>query len=147
MPGHGGAFVAISFVPVPFTIVVNIASLTFLVSNFVQFLDPDADAVERLAGTLLSSNMGVVAHYYMDVELQGVLHAVQRFSPALAGRVGIADSLKMGDIAVNMCKNDGVTSVACLGVDFMSESVQAIMDKNGYLGLVIRILVCGKCGK
>jgi len=97
-----------------------------------QFLDPDADAVERLAGTLLSSNMGVVAHYYMDVELQGVLHAVQRFSPALAGRVGIADSLKMGDIAVNMCKNDGVTSVACLGVDFMSESVQAIMDKNGY---------------
>jgi quinolinate synthase len=75
--------------------------------------------------------MGVVAHYYMDVELQGVLHAVQRSSPELSDRVGIADSLKMGDIAVEMCKG-GVTSVACLGVDFMSESVRAIMDRNGF---------------
>ena len=88
--------------------------------------------MERLSQTLLKSNMGVVAHYYMDAELQGILHAVQRCSPELAGRVGIADSLKMGDLAVDMCKNGGVQSVACLGVDFMAESVHAIMSRNGY---------------
>ena len=37
----------------------------------------------------------------------------------------------MGDAAVKMCQ-DGATSIACLGVDFMSESVAAIMAKNGY---------------
>lgn len=74
--------------------------------------------------------MGIVAHYYMDVELQGVLQAVKQSHPDLYNRVGIADSLKMGDLAVDMCQ--GVTtSVACLGVDFMSESVAAILGKNG----------------
>jgi len=97
-----------------------------------QFLDPDPEAVEHLAESLLKSNMGIVAHYYMDVELQGVLTAVQRISPELERRVGIADSLKMGDIAVNMCKTDNVQAIACLGVDFMSESVHAIMDRAGH---------------
>ena len=77
--------------------------------------------------------MGVVAHYYMDVELQGVLTAVKRSNNGkLANRIGIADSLKMGDLAVHMCQQDGVTAVACLGVDFMSESVSAIMNRNGF---------------
>lgn len=77
--------------------------------------------------------MGIVAHYYMDVELQGVLTAVKRsHNGALANRIGIADSLKMGDLAVSMCQDDGVTAVACLGVDFMSESVSAIMNRNGF---------------
>jgi len=73
--------------------------------------------------------MGIVAHYYMDVELQGVLQALKQI-PGLEHRVGIADSLKMGDLAVQMCEDHGVTSVVCLGVDFMSESVQAILSKN-----------------
>jgi quinolinate synthase len=76
--------------------------------------------------------MGIVAHYYMDVELQAVLTAVQRSTPELQSRIGIADSLKMGDMAVDMCENHGVQAVVCLGVDFMSESVQAIMDRNGH---------------
>jgi quinolinate synthase len=76
--------------------------------------------------------MGIVAHYYMDVELQGVLTAVQRSDPALQNRIGIADSLKMGDMAVNMCEHDNVKAVACLGVDFMSESVSAILGRNGF---------------
>lgn len=97
-----------------------------------QFLDPDPEAVQNLSESLLKANMGVVAHYYMDAELQGVLTAVQQSSPELANRVGIADSLKMGDIAVDMCKNNGVQAVVCLGVDFMSESVAAIMDRNGF---------------
>jgi quinolinate synthase len=85
--------------------------------------------VKTLSEGLLKNNMGIVAHYYMDVELQGVLQALKRV-PGLENRVGIADSLKMGDLAVDMCKNEGVTSVVCLGVDFMSESVQAILGKN-----------------
>ena len=43
----------------------------------LQFLDPDPDAVETLRQGLLESNIGIVAHYYMDVELQGVLQALK----------------------------------------------------------------------
>ena len=64
------------------------------------FLDPDPEAVRELAALLMRSNAGIVAHYYMDVELQGVLQAVAK--DHLAGRVGIADSLRMGDMAVEM---------------------------------------------
>lgn len=108
-------------------------------------------------------NIGIVAHYYMDVELQGVLHAVKRRQMELLATqkqlkqhnnndgeedgeetnkttmiipdyplVAIADSLKMGDDAVNMCTNNTATAIICLGVDFMSESVSAIMTRNGY---------------
>ena len=76
--------------------------------------------------------MGVVAHYYMDVELQGVLTAVQRSAPEFKNRIGIADSLKMGDMAVGMCETENVQAIACLGVDFMSESVSAIMHRNNF---------------
>lgn len=76
--------------------------------------------------------MGIVAHYYMDVELQGILQALKNSHPDLKERIHIADSLAMGDFAVNMCKNEGVESIICLGVDFMSESVQAILGKNGF---------------
>mmetsp|Transcript_28131 Transcript_28131/g.68405 ORF Transcript_28131/g.68405 Transcript_28131/m.68405 type:complete len:724 (-) Transcript_28131:754-2925(-) len=108
-----------------------------------QFLEPDLDTVHELRDALLKTNVGIVAHYYMDVELQGILQALKESHPTLANRVGIADSLKMGDIAVEMCKTNinqeggttkggGVDHVICLGVDFMAESVQAIMNKNGY---------------
>eukprot|EP00568_Trieres_chinensis_P003502 CAMPEP_0183301918 /NCGR_PEP_ID=MMETSP0160_2-20130417/7882_1 /TAXON_ID=2839 ORGANISM="Odontella Sinensis, Strain Grunow 1884" /NCGR_SAMPLE_ID=MMETSP0160_2 /ASSEMBLY_ACC=CAM_ASM_000250 /LENGTH=609 /DNA_ID=CAMNT_0025464623 /DNA_START=103 /DNA_END=1932 /DNA_ORIENTATION=+ len=100
-----------------------------------EFLQPDADAVTTLSTNLMKANMGVVAHYYMDVELQGVLTAVREEQNRSAGtshpRIAIADSLAMGDHAVKMCE-DGATSIACLGVDFMSESVATIMTKNGY---------------
>jgi quinolinate synthase len=95
-------------------------------------LDPDPDAVATLRDGLLETNMGIVAHYYMDVELQGILQALKKSHPDLEHRIGIADSLKMGDQAVEMCANHGVESVVCLGVDFMSESVQAILAKNGF---------------
>ena len=93
------------------------------------------DAVETLSANLTKANMGVVAHYYMDVELQGVLTAVReeqsRTTTAAQSRIAIADSLAMGDHAVKMCE-DGATTIACLGVDFMSESVATIMARNGY---------------
>lgn len=97
-----------------------------------QFLDPDMDMVETLKEGLLKTDMGIVAHYYMDVELQGILQSLKKSHPELKNRIGIADSLKMGDQAVDMCRDHGVTSVVCLGVDFMSESVQAILNKNGF---------------
>lgn len=97
-----------------------------------EFLDPDLDMVETLKEGLLKTDMGIVAHYYMDVELQGILQALKNSHPELKHRIGIADSLKMGDQAVDMCRDHGVTSVVCLGVDFMSESVQAILGKNGF---------------
>jgi len=97
-----------------------------------QYLDPDQDAVTSLSESLLKTNMGIVAHYYMDVELQGVLQAVKHSANGqLQNRVGIADSLKMGDLAVEMCQNHGVEAIACLGVDFMAESCAAILEKNG----------------
>jgi len=97
-----------------------------------EFLDPDMDMVDTLKEGLLKTDMGIVAHYYMDVELQGILQSLKNSHPELKNRIGIADSLKMGDQAVDMCRDHGVTSVVCLGVDFMSESVQAILGKNGF---------------
>mmetsp|Transcript_1684 Transcript_1684/g.2292 ORF Transcript_1684/g.2292 Transcript_1684/m.2292 type:complete len:563 (+) Transcript_1684:140-1828(+) len=98
-----------------------------------EYLDPDQEAVKTLSDGLINANMGVVAHYYMDVELQGVLQAVKKSSGKLSNRVGIADSLKMGDLAVAMCKGEnGAKAIACLGVDFMSESVATILAKNGF---------------
>jgi len=117
------------------------------------FLEPPARVVEDLLERLLALNVGIVAHYYMDVELQGVLHAVKNRQMRLLARqrradeagaapgarripayplVSISDSLKMGDDAVEMCSQNGVGAVLCLGVDFMSESVAAIMGKNGF---------------
>lgn len=99
----------------------------------LQYLKPDPDAVQELADKLNQSNMGVVAHYYMDVELQGVLTSIQKqqLAQSSTSKIAIADSLAMGDYAVQMCQN-GATSIACLGVDFMSESVATIMARNGY---------------
>lgn len=90
-------------------------------------------AIASLTDGLQKANMGVVAHYYMDVELQGVLTAIQKKQIENTGtsRIAIADSLAMGDFAVKMCQ-DGATSIACLGVDFMSESVATIMSRNGF---------------
>lgn len=98
-----------------------------------QFLEPDMEAVNALNESLTKANMGVVAHYYMDVELQGILTSLQKeqLKTSDSSRIAIADSLAMGDYAVKMCE-EGATSIACLGVDFMSESVATIMARNGY---------------
>ena len=38
----------------------------------------------------------------------------------------------MGDDAVKMIEENNITSIACLGVDFMAESASAILDRNGH---------------
>eukprot|EP00904_Undaria_pinnatifida_P000928 jgi/Undpi1/10836/HiC_scaffold_3.g01365.m1 len=95
------------------------------------FMTPDQDAVVELDASLAAKNMGVVAHYYMDAELQGTLAALDW------KHVSVADSLAMGDAAVKMVKEGGVTSIACLGVDFMAESVRATLDASGCQGVPV----------
>mmetsp|Transcript_5883 Transcript_5883/g.12482 ORF Transcript_5883/g.12482 Transcript_5883/m.12482 type:complete len:578 (-) Transcript_5883:37-1770(-) len=108
-----------------------------------SFLEPPMDLVEEMLDKLIELKVGIVAHYYMDVELQGILFAIKKRQMELlqsdtSGKipkfplVAIADSLKMGDDAVNMCSQSKVESIICLGVDFMSESVSAILGKNGF---------------
>ena len=108
-----------------------------------SFLEPPMELVEEMLDKLIELKIGIVAHYYMDVELQGILFAIKKRQMELlqsdtSGKipqfplVAIADSLKMGDDAVNMCSQSNVESIICLGVDFMSESVSAILGKNGF---------------
>ncbi|KAL7494532.1 hypothetical protein ACHAWT_003399 [Skeletonema menzelii] len=108
-----------------------------------SFLEPPMELVEETLDKLIELKIGIVAHYYMDVELQGILFAIKKRQMELlqsdtSGKipkfplVAIADSLKMGDDAVNMCSQSNVESIICLGVDLMSESVSAILGKNGF---------------
>ncbi|ETV74437.1 hypothetical protein, variant 2 [Aphanomyces astaci] len=90
-----------------------------------KYLKPDLAAVGELDTLLAKKQLGIVAHFYMDPELQGVLSQL-KWPHTL-----IADSLAMGEAAAVMAKN-GAKAIACLGVDFMSESVRANLDSNGY---------------
>ena len=69
----------------------------------------------------------MVAHFYMDPEVQGVLSAAQERWP----HIHISDSLVMADSAVVMAEA-GCRAVTVLGVDFMSENVRAILDEAGH---------------
>ena len=90
-----------------------------------EYLDPDPELVARLGQLLRSRNAGVVAHFYMDAELQGALWACDW------PHIHISDSLVMADRAVAMAAA-GVSEVVVLGVDFMSENVRAILDDSGF---------------
>ena len=83
------------------------------------FLQPDADVVAQLDDLVQRKRLGIVAHFYMDPELQGVLSAMKW------PHTFIADSLAMGEAAVKMAEQ-GVRAVTVLGVDFMSESVRGV---------------------
>ncbi|PNH02636.1 hypothetical protein TSOC_011379, partial [Tetrabaena socialis] len=91
------------------------------------YLRPDQHTVTRLAEVLRRKQIGVVAHFYMDPEVQGVLSSAAELWPHIA----ISDSLVMADTAVRMAEA-GCKSVCVLGVDFMSENVRAILDEAGH---------------
>ncbi len=90
-----------------------------------RFLEPDPTEVAELTRLLSEKNIGIVAHFYMDPELQGVLSA------SSWPHIHISDSLLMADRAVAMAKA-GVSTIIVLGVDFMSENVRAMLDANGH---------------
>ena len=93
--------------------------------NQATFLNPDPKVVSDLRALLEEKNAGVVAHFYMDAELQGVLTACDW------PHIFISDSLAMADAAVRMAEA-GAKAVFVLGVDFMSENVRAVMDHAGH---------------
>lgn len=76
---------------------------------------------------LSEKKIGIVAHFYMDPEVQGVLTSAAARWP----HIHISDSLVMADRAVKMVEQ-GCTTVAVLGVDFMSENVAAILKEAGH---------------
>ncbi|ERN14493.1 hypothetical protein AMTRI_Chr06g176340 [Amborella trichopoda] len=92
-----------------------------------KFLSPDDLKVQELVEVLTEKKIGIVAHFYMDPEVQGVLTAAAQQWP----HIRISDSLVMADTAVKMAK-DGCKFITVLGVDFMSENVRAILDQSGF---------------
>jgi len=92
-----------------------------------QFLEPDPNAAAELGRLLEEKRVGVVAHFYMDPEVQGMLSAASNVWP----HIHVSDSLLMADTAVRMAEA-GCKHIAVLGVDFMSENVRAILDKAGH---------------
>lgn len=95
-----------------------------------QFLHPGAKQIEEMDKLLHEHRVGVVAHFYMDAELQGVLSQCQW------PHIYVADSLLMADHAVKMAE-DGIKSIVVLGVDFMSENVRAVLDSSGHQDVVV----------
>lgn len=92
-----------------------------------QYLAPNAAQVDALVKVLSEKRIGIVAHFYMDPQVQGVLTSAAERWP----HIHISDSLVMADRAVKMVE-EGCTTVAVLGVDFMSENVRAILDEAGH---------------
>lgn len=93
----------------------------------VQYLNPKQNQVDELAAVLRAKSIGVVAHFYMDPEVQGVLTSAAEQWP----NIYISDSLVMADTAVAMAEA-GCKYICVLGVDFMSENVRAILDEAGH---------------
>ncbi len=94
------------------------------------WLRPQPRAVADLSRLCEEKRVGVVAHFYMDAELQGVL------SSSDWAHIDIADSLKMADAAVGMAEA-GMKTIVVLGVDFMSENVRAVLDAAGHTDVVV----------
>ncbi|MEZ4381017.1 MAG: quinolinate synthase NadA [Nannocystaceae bacterium] len=90
-----------------------------------EFFDPDPDTLAALRERLAAVDGGVVAHFYMDPELQGVLYGLDW------PHIHISDSLVMADRAIAMA-DAGAKAIAVLGVDFMSENVRAMLDAAGH---------------
>ncbi|KAI9108901.1 hypothetical protein K1719_020206 [Acacia pycnantha] len=92
-----------------------------------KYLSPDESKINELVSVLKEKKIGIVAHFYMDPEVQGILNAAQKQWP----HIHISDSLVMADSAVKMAKA-GCQFITVLGVDFMSENVRAILDQAGF---------------
>jgi quinolinate synthase len=88
------------------------------------YLTPDGAIVAELDALLAEKKVGVVAHFYMDPELQGVLSACRW------PHIHISDSLTMADAAVRFAEQ-GCERIVVLGVDFMSENARAMLDASG----------------
>jgi quinolinate synthase len=103
------------------------------------FLEPDPSSVDALRELLESKQTGIVAHFYMDPELQGVIAQTgHRFTH-------ISDSLVMADRAVDMARA-GARRIVVLGVDFMAENVRAVLDAAGFSSTPVYRVEAGPIG-
>jgi len=107
--------------------------------NQARYLAPDPAVVSDLDALLAAHEVGLVAHFYMDVELQGVLSALGH------PHVHISDSLVMADRAVEMVRA-GARRVVVMGVDFMSENVRAVLDAAGHADVPVYRLAQAEIG-
>ena len=103
------------------------------------FLRPDPRTVSELDALVRARHVGLVAHFYMDPELQGVL---SRLSWPF---VHVSDSLLMADKAVQMAR-DGAKAIIVLGVDFMSENARAMLDAAGFTNVPVYRVVAEPIG-
>jgi quinolinate synthase len=103
------------------------------------YLEPDPESVASLTRMLTALRVGVVAHFYMDAELQGTLSACSW------PQIHIADSLQMADRALTMAEQ-GARAIVVLGVDFMSENVRALLDASGYRHVPVYRVATGPIG-
>ncbi|CAI6000347.1 unnamed protein product [Closterium sp. NIES-65] len=119
-----------SVAPLPSIVIGRGGSITargdFAVTQ-AQYLRPNDAAVAALVTELSSKRIGVVAHFYMDAEVQGVLVAARKSWP----HIKISDSLVMADGALKMAQ-EGCDYIAVLGVDFMAENVRCVLEKGGF---------------
>ncbi|CAL8471866.1 g11408 [Coccomyxa elongata] len=113
---------------------------TFAIAQ-AKYLEPDPAQVDALVKVLSEKRIGLVAHFYMDPQVQGVLSAAAERWP----HIHISDSLVMADSAVRMAEA-GCTSVAVLGVDFMSENVRAILDEAGHADVAVYRMAAADIG-
>ena len=104
-----------------------------------EYLNPDQDRIFSINKMLEQKKVGLVAHFYMDAELQGV---ISRCNP---NHIYIADSLAMGQAAINQAKS-GMEKIVVLGVDFMTENVRALLDRSGFEYLPVYKLSNKKIG-
>lgn len=95
-----------------------------------EYLRPDPDLVRELDALLAAERIGVVAHYYMDPQLQGALAC------CTWPHVHVSDSLLMADRAVAFAEA-GCRAIVVLGVDFMSENARAMLDRSGFSGVPV----------
>lgn len=90
-----------------------------------KYFNPDWQSAQELTELLRNNHAGIVAHFYMDPELQGMLYACSW------PHIHISDSLVMADRALEMAKA-GLRRIFVLGVDFMSENVRTTLDASEY---------------
>ncbi|MSQ82451.1 MAG: hypothetical protein EXR77_05960 [Myxococcales bacterium] len=117
----------------------NLVAQGAFAESQAAFLEPDRASVERLDAALRLGNVGVVAHFYMDPELQGVLSACSW------PHIHISDSLVMADRAVTMAQA-GAAAICVAGVDFMSENVRAVLDSAGFAHIPVFRLAASPIG-
>ncbi len=90
-----------------------------------MYLSPSPKLTDELDALLREKKIGVVAHFYMDPELQGVLSACSW------EHIGVSDSLLMAARGIEMVEA-GCEHIVVLGVDFMSENARAMLDDAGH---------------